>query len=176
MKQVLFISMTALIFCACTSSRQEAKIRGDIEGLTIYNADSARNDFAKGNRRLLTYGLTASVLSQETEDSLCRFFHFTYFPAAGCEVTDDFRKGVSEYNNEMARLLEQVNGKGWHAKYRAIVDSLWAINAEEGRKEDSLWRAEYTEQEKADSLQKLELIEQYKDKLKKEHGQKGTGR
>lgn len=167
--------MTALAFYACTSSRQEAKIRGDVEGLTIYNADSARNDFAKGNRRLLTYGFT-SMLGREKEDSLSRLFHFAYYPAAGCEVTDEFTKGVSEYNNEMALLLEQVNGKGWHAKYRAIVDSLWAIETKEEQKNDSIWRAENKQQEMEDSLQKLKLIEDYKDKLKKQHGQKGTGR
>lgn len=120
-----YIAYLLVIFnFSCASKKEEKKIKSEEGWLAIYNANSARIDFKKGDRRILCYGLRAMMIPLEQNDSLCKAYNFYEFEAAGCEVTAEFMNGANVYNTEMIRLLEQINGKGWFRKYLDEFDAL----------------------------------------------------
>jgi hypothetical protein len=131
-----------LILFSCSNGKENGKVAEksgkdpDANWLTLYNADSARTDYKKGNRRILQYGLRMVILPEKIHDSLCNAYHFVNYDAGDCEATKKFTNGVEEYNTEMRKLLEQLNGKGWHERYIKVIDSF--IDIERSKKDDGL--------------------------------------
>jgi len=154
----MFWAIPLMFFLACSSQQEEKKLAvADDLGLVIYNADSARNDFEKGNRRIMLYGLRAMRLPQEVNDSLCKAYHFTEYEATGCEVTDAFLKGVQEYNQAMYALLDELNGKDWRNRYEKTLDSLVDLHRKrqeaESQEEDSMRKISEKFRKASDSVE-----------------------
>ena len=173
-----FIWLIFVLFISC-STKQEAKEVGkdpNADWLTIYNADSARIDFKNGKRRILSYGMGMLIIPEKVHDSLCKAFNFEVFQAADCEVTDAFVKGAEEYNAEMRKLLEQVNGKNWHDRYVQVIDSFMTIEQNREIDEGNLEMEEYRKQRIEDSIKQVKdsiaRVTKYKESLKKKCGSK----
>lgn len=162
MKYLIFISV--IFIFSCTSKKEVPDGKDpNADWLTLYNADSARIDFKNGNRRILCYGLREMMISQEQSDSLCKVFNFYEFEAAGCEVTDEFIKGVDEYNQEMEFLLKKLNGKNWREKYLNIMDSLHKIqrlrDEIENKNDDSIQMIQSNKRKEVDGIEMAQEVQ-----------------
>ncbi len=84
------------------------------------NADSARVDFKKENYRFFKpwHGCDSSGTPINT---LGDYYHMRF---SLIEPDECFSDGIYEYEEEMIRLMESINGKGWYNKYELLVDSI----------------------------------------------------
>ena len=148
MKRLLILFGPLIFLYSCSERDGNKNNTTDELGLIIYNKDSATNDFTMGKLRFFSYGLKMMIEDSDLVDTMDKRFVITDEAAADCEVTEEFEKGVEEYNAEMMRLIIQKNGKTWKVKYDSIWSNYWRVLRIRELKNDSIEMAKFDSSKK----------------------------
>ncbi len=94
---------------------------------------------AKGNLRILTYGLP-DFTRQHARQVVARRYGFEFYAVAGCVVSKGLIDSVKEHNDQVYAALGSKHGKNWRDLFKEEVEGVFQ---QEQQVEDLLRRERY---------------------------------